>query len=206
MIRLRRLLTTVLPLLALLPGIALAARYQTIDGPRVGDDPDTIEVIEFFWYGCPHCYRFSAHIERWKDTKPADVDFRHLPAILSPRWELHAKAFFAADIMGELDRFHHAMFAAIHEDNRRLDSVTGIGDFSGSLGIDAERFVATMKSFAVDTRVRRVKNLQRAYGITGTPTVVIDGRYRTSGSSAGGVANMIPVINERIAALRAGAD
>lgn len=205
MIRHRRILTQVLALLVLLPAAALAARYETIEGPRLGDDPDTIEVIEFFWYGCPHCYRFSPHIDRWKRSKPEDVSFQHMPAILSPRWELHAKAFFAARIMDELERFHPAMFAAIHDDNMRLDSVTEIGDFASSLGIDSERFVATMNSFAVDTRVRRVKNLQRAYGISGTPTVVIDGRYRTSGNIAGGVANMIPVINERIAAIRADA-
>jgi thiol:disulfide interchange protein DsbA len=205
MIRHRRILTHVLALLVLLPAAALAARYETIEGPRLGDDPGTIEVIEFFWYGCPHCYRFSPHVERWKRSKPEDVSFQHMPAILSPRWELHAKAFFAARIMDELDRFHPAMFAAIHEDNMRLDSATEIGDFVSSLDIDSERFVATMNSFAVDTRVRRVKNLQRAYGISGTPTVVIDGRYRTSGNIAGGVANMIPVINERIAAIRADA-
>jgi len=205
MTRHRRILIQALALLFLLPAAALAARYEAIEGPRLGDDPETIEVIEFFWYGCPHCYRFSPHIERWKRSVPEDVTFRHLPAILSPRWELHAKAFFTARIMNELDRFHPAMFAAIHEDNMRLDSVTEIGEFAGSLGIDPERFVATMKSFAVDTRVRRVKNLQRAYGVSGTPTVVIDGRYRTSGNIAGGVANMIPVINERIAAIRADA-
>lgn len=206
MIRRRRILTTVLALLILSPAAALAQRYERIDGPRVGDDPETIEVIEFFWYGCPHCYRFSPHIDRWKQSRPDDVSFQHLPAILSPRWELHAKAFFAARIMDELDRFHHAMFTAIHEDRMRLDDMTAIGEFASSLGIDAQRFVATMQSFAVDTRIRRVKNLQRAYGITGTPTVVIDGRYRTSGSIAGGVANMIPVINERIAAIRSGSD
>jgi len=204
--RTARRFATALALLALLPAVAAAARYETIDGPAVGDDPDTIEVIEFFWYGCPHCYRFSPHIERFKQSIPADVSFRHMPAVLSPRWELHAKAFFAASIMGELERFHGAMFAAIHEDNMRLDSATGIGEFVSSLGIDSERFVATMQSFAVDTRLRRVRNLQRAYGVSGTPTVVIDGRYRTSGSIAGGVANMIPVINERIAAIRAEAD
>lgn len=206
MTRLGRIFATALAVAALLPASALAARYTTIEGPRLGDDPDTIEVIEFFWYGCPHCYRFSPHVERFKQSKPDDVSFRHMPAILSPRWELHAKAFFAARIMDELDRFHPAMFAAIHEDGMRLDSVTEIGDFVSSLDIDSERFVATMNSFAVDARVRRVKSLQRAYGISGTPTVVIDGRYRTSGNIAGGVANMIPVINERIAAIRANAD
>lgn len=191
-------------LLALMPSTALSQGYETIDGPRLGDDPDTIEVIEFFWYGCPHCNNFRPHIERWKQSRPDDVDFRHMPAVLSPRWETHAKAFFAASIMGVLDRFHGAMFDAIHRDRRELGSATEIGEFVETLGIDGEKFVATMQSFAVDTRIRRVKSLQRAYGITGTPTVVIDGRYRTSGSTAGGVANMIPVINERIEAIRDG--
>lgn len=193
--------------LALVPATAMAQqRYETIDGPRLGDDPDTIEVIEFFWYGCPHCNRFRPHIERWKASRPEDVDFRHMPAVLSPRWETHAKAFFAASIMGELDTFHGAMFDALHRDRRKLDSATEIGEFVESLGIDGERFVATMQSFAVDSRIRRVKSLQRAYGITGTPTVVIDGRYRTSGRIAAGVENMIPVINERVYALRKATD
>lgn len=195
-------LVAVLAVLAFMPAAALAARYETIEGPRLGDDPGAIEVIEFFWYGCPHCNRFHPHIERWKESRPDDVSFRHMPAILSPRWELHAKAFFAADVMGVLDTFHGAMFEAIHDDRRRLDNATAIGEFAASLGIDGERFVATMQSFAVDTRIRRAKSLQRAYGVTGTPSVVIDGRYRTSGSIAGGVGNMIPVINERIAAIR----
>ncbi|MDX1610223.1 MAG: thiol:disulfide interchange protein DsbA/DsbL [Halofilum sp. (in: g-proteobacteria)] len=192
--------------LLLLPAAAQGQRYAVIEGARVGDDPDTIEVIEFFWYGCPHCERFRPHIEQWKQAVPEGVSFRHLPAVLSPRWEVHAKAFFAARAMGVLDTFHGAMFDAIHRDGRRLDNATAIGEFVQSLGIDGEQFVATMQSFAVDSRIRRVKNLQRAYGVSGTPTVVIDGRYRTSGNLAGSVANMIPVIDERIAALRSGAD
>lgn len=193
-------------LLALAPAAALAQDYETIDGPRLGDDPDTIEVIEFFWYGCPHCDRFRPHIERWKQSRPDDVDFRHMPAVLSPRWETHAKAFFAASIMDVLDVFHEAMFDALHRERRELDTATEIGEFVETLGIDGEKFVATMQSFAVDTRIRRARSLQRAYGVTGTPTVVIDGRYRTSGAMTGGVANMIPVINERIEAIRNGND
>ena len=201
-----RALALLATVLALAPVPALAARYEVIEGPRLGDDPDKIEVIEFFWYGCPHCNDFYPHIARWKESKPEDVDFRHMPAVLSPRWEVHAKAFYAASIMEVLDTFHGAMFEAIHQERKRLDNASAIGAFAASLGIDGEQFVATMQSFAVDTRIRRVKSLQRAYGITGTPTVIIDGRYRTSGSVAGGVANMIPVINERIAALRKAAE
>ena len=202
MARLFRALTPLLVVLTLMPAIASAQGYEVIEGPRLGDDPDVIEVTEFFWYGCPHCYRFHPHIQRWKQSRPADVAFRHMPAILSPRWELHAKAFYAASIMDVLERFHGSMFDAIHRDGRSMDSASAIGGFVASLGIDGERFVATMESFAVDTRIRRAKSLQRAYGITGTPTVVIDGRFRTSGSITDGVANMIPVINERIAAIR----
>lgn len=193
-------------MLALVSAAAQAQRYERIDGPRLGDDPDTIEVLEFFWYGCPHCDSFRPHIERWKESRPDDVDFRHVPAVLSPQWETHAKAFFAASIMDELDTFHGAMFEAIHRDRRKLDSATEIGEFVETLGIDGEKFVATMESFAVDSRIRRVKSLQRAYGISGTPTVVIDGRYRTSGQTAGGVEEMIPVINDRIEAIREGSD
>lgn len=204
--RLARALALLATVLFLAPAPALAERYEVIEGPRLGDDPGKIEVIEFFWYGCPHCNDFRPHIERWKKSKPEDVDFRHMPAVLSPRWEVHAKAFFAASIMGVLDTFHGAMFEAIHQDRKRLDNASALGAFAASLGIDGKQFVATMQSFAVDTKIRRVKSLQRAYGITGTPTVIIDGRYRTSGSVAGGVANMIPVINERIAALRKSAE
>lgn len=197
-----RTLALIAAMLVVVPASALAQRYEVIEGPRLGDDPDRIEVIEFFWYGCPHCNNFRPYIEDWKESIPPGVDFRHMPAVLSPRWEIHAKAFFAASIMGVLDTFHGAMFDAIHRAGKRLDNASAIGAFADSLGIDGERFVATMKSFAVDAKIRRVKSLQRAYGVTGTPTVVIDGRYRTSGSIAGGVGNMIPVIDERIAAIR----
>lgn len=189
--------------LLLLASTALAADgYRTIDGPTPGDDPDTIEVMEFFWYGCPHCHRFAPIIEEWKDERPDDVVFRHVPAVLAGSWETHARAFYAAEIMGVLERFHRPMFRAIHEQGQKLDSATKIGEFASSLGIDGEQFVSTMSSFAVDTRVRQARSLQQAYGVSGTPSVVIDGRYLTSGREAGGFDQMIEIINERVAALR----
>lgn len=200
----RRLRVLAAAALALLASPALAAEgYRTIDGPTPGDNPDTIAVMEFFWYGCPHCNRFAPMIEEWKEQDhPDDVAFRHVPAVLSASWEVHARAFYAAKVMGVLEQFHRPMFRAIHDEGRPMESAAEIGEFASSLGIDGERFVSTMNSFAVDTKIRQAKNLQRAYGVSGTPSVVIDGRYVTSGAEAGSFERMIEIINERVAALR----
>lgn len=203
----RRLRLLTAAVFALLASTALAADgYRTIDGPTPGDDPDTIEVMEFFWYGCPHCDRFAPIIEQWKSDLPEGVAFRHVPAVLSASWELHGRAFYAAEIMGVLEEFHRPMFHAIHDEGRKMDSAAEIGEFASSLGIDGEQFVSTMNSFAVDTRLRQARGLQRAYGVSGTPSVVIDGRYLTSGREAGDFDRMIEIINERVTALRGDPD
>jgi Protein-disulfide isomerase len=167
-----------------------------------GDEPGVIEVREFFWYGCPHCYRFSPYVREFKSDLPENVRFSHVPAVLAPSWELHGRAFYAARVLGVLEQFHEPMFAAIHEQGRRLDSQSELRSFVSELGIDGEEFVSAMESFAVDAKIRRAKSLQRAYGVSGTPTVVIDGKYVTSGSIAGGLEQMIQVMNERVAAIR----
>jgi len=178
--------------------------YEVLDGPRPGDDPDTIEVHEFFWYGCPHCNDFEPYIDEWAANKPDGVTYIRVPAIFRPAWAVHARAFYAAKLSGVLDRFHGPMFAAIHDRGRRLDSKDAIGSFVAEIGIDGRSFVDTMDSFAVNARVRRAKKLQQAYGVSATPTVVVDGRYLVSPSAAGSFEAMIRIINERIAALRGG--
>lgn len=195
---------TLFAALALGPLAAAADDYRVLDGAQPGNDPDTIEVVEFFWYGCPHCYRFSPYIQDWKADKPEGVTFSHVPAIFAPSWEVHARAYYAAELLGVLDRFHQPMFRALHEQGRKLDSASKIRAFVDGLGLDGEEFASTMNSFAVDTRVRRARSLQKAYQISGTPSVVIDGKYVTSGNVAGGFGRMIEVINERVAALRGG--
>ncbi len=183
-----------------------AERYQTLEGPKPGDDPDTIEVREFFWYGCPHCDNFRRHIADWKENLPEGVTFTHVPAIFRPGWEVHARAFYAAKVMGVLERFHRPMFEAIHDEGRNLQSAEAIGAFVDELGIDGDKFVETMNSFAVNTRIKRAKRLQSAYGIRGTPSVVVDGRYLISAGDAGSFDNMIEILDERVAAIRDGSD
>jgi thiol:disulfide interchange protein DsbA len=172
--------------------------YRTVTGARSTGAPDTVEVIEFFWYGCPHCYNFEPYIEKWKKDLPENVTFRYVPAVLSQRWELHGRAFYAAKLMGVLEPFHGSMFSALHEENRRLTSEQAIGQFVSELGIDREEFIATMNSFAVDTRIRKARDLQKDYGISGTPSIVVDGTYVTSGSRAGNFKRMIEIMNERV--------
>jgi thiol:disulfide interchange protein DsbA len=181
-----------------------ANAYTEIDGPRPGNDPETIEVREFFWYGCPHCNDFRPHIAQWKASKPDGVAFEHVPAVFRPSWAVHARAFYAAKISGVLDQFHEPMFRAIHDEGRKLDSQQAIGAFVDELGLDSDAFIDTMSSFAVNTRVERAKKLQQAYGVRATPTVVVDGRYRVSPNKVGSFEGMIRVINERVAALRDG--
>jgi thiol:disulfide interchange protein DsbA len=131
-----------------------------------------------------------------------DVTFRYVPAVFSPKWEFHGRAFYAAKAMGVLDRFHDAMYKALHEQDRRLDSPEAIGEFVAGLGMDGDKFVTAMNSFAVNVKIKRARDLQKAYGISGTPSVVIDATYVTSGSLAGSFDRMIEIVDERVAAAR----
>lgn len=188
--------------MALAPAVN-AADYRTINGAgSPGAADDQIPVTEFFWYGCPHCYRFAPRIEEWRQSMPDDVEFRHIPAVLSERWALHGRAFFAAQALDVLDEFHMAMFRAMHEDGQRMRSEAEIREFVDSLGLDGGEFVGAMNSLGVNTRMQRARDLQQTYGVSGTPAVVIDGRYITSGSQAGSFERMIRVIDERVAAAR----
>lgn len=205
MIRLSRILVPAI--LALASAAAFGAEgYRSVGGTNAATESDTIEVTEFFWYGCPHCYRFRPHIARWSEDTPDDVTVRHVPTVFAPSWKIHGRAFYAAKAMGVLEQFHDAMFKAMHEEGRKLESEQAIGEFVSSLGIDGEEFVETMGSFGVDSRMRRARELQKTYGIQGTPSVVIDGRFVTSGKAAGSFERMIEVIDERVAALRGETD
>lgn len=190
-----------LALIALFMPVAHAQQdYRTVDGPRMAADPEAVEVIEFFWYGCPHCYNFEPMIGKWKQDLPDDVTFRYVPAVFSPQWELHGRAFYAAGLMGVLDRFHGAMFAAIHEQGRRLDSAESIGEFVAELDIDSDKFLSVMDSFAVNVKIQRARSLQKRFGISGTPSLVVDGRFVISPGRAGSLEDMISVLKDRVSA------
>jgi thiol:disulfide interchange protein DsbA len=156
---------------------------------------DKIEVLEFFWYGCPHCYSFEPNILAWKKSKPANVEFIRVPAIFRPDWEIQARAYYALEIMGIVEDLHGKIFKAIHKDKKRLSKKEQIVDFLVDNGVNREKFLTEYSSFAVDGKVRKAKKLLKPYQIEGVPTVAVNGKYITSGSMAGSYDNLIKILD-----------
>lgn len=179
---------------------AQALGYQPLDTPVPTRDPSRIEILEFFWFGCPHCYRFEPTINRWKDSKPEDVDFVREAPPLNPAWENHSRLFYAAEALGITDQMFDQTFNEIHEKNNRLRSPKAAGSFIEDLdiGVEADDFMKAMQSFSVATSLNRSKKVASDSRITGVPSLLINGKYLTSASLAGGNEGMINVINQLI--------
>lgn len=144
-----------------------------------------IEVVEFFWYGCPHCYAFEPVLEPWAKKLAADVSFRQVPVAFNSQHVVHQKLFYALEEMGQLAAVHRKVFAAIHQQNKRLTSDAEIQAFAKDNGIDGAKLADAMKSFGVSTKANRAKQLADAYKIDGVPALGIHGRFYTSASLAG---------------------
>ena len=186
-----------------LSGVAGLARagdgYEDVSPaqPPLGDD-GKIEVLEFFWYGCPHCNQFHPILEEWRKTLADDVAFIPVAAALNPSWVNHARAYYAAETLDGVDKLHDAMFNEIHQKKNRVIKLDDIADFAADQGFDRKEFYDTMRSFAVETKLRRARQLAEAYRISGVPTVTVAGKYITSGSLAGSYPRAIQVINQLI--------
>lgn len=173
--------------------------YELISPPQHTRSKDTVEVLEYFWFGCPHCYAFEPSINAWADNKPEFVQFVREAPPLNPSWESHSRAFYAAELMGVTERFFDPLFQAIHADRRSLRNPDAIAAFAGELDINEKMFRKTMDSFAVNTRMNQAMQLARASGITGVPSIVVNGKYRTGGSLAGSHADILRVVDELVA-------
>lgn len=137
-----------------------------------------IEVVELFWYGCPHCFNLEPHAVVWKTRIPENVVFRSVPAVLNPSWATHARAYYAAEKLGLLKNTHETLFKSIHEQGRRINSEDALLRFFERQGADREEFKAAMHSSSVEAKVKRAEKLGREYGLTGVPSLVVDGQYR----------------------------
>lgn len=186
--RVSKTLGIVFALFVLSIGSATAARfdegvaYQAIVPAQPTDVKDKVEVVELFWYGCPHCHRFEPFIDRWLKNKSANIEFVRMPAILREDWEIHARAFYTAEALGIMDKFHPAMFTAVHAHKRKLDTEESLMAFFEEQGASKDDFKKTFRSFAVEAKLRRARELGQRYGINGTPAIVVNGKYRVSNS------------------------
>lgn len=159
-------------------------------------DPGKVEVLEMFWYGCPHCYTLEPHIRQWVENEmPDNVTFIRLPATLNRGWQVHARAFYAAEALGKLDEMHEGFFRAVNEDRNPLNTEDLLVEFFGRYGVSRDEFLEAFNSFAVQTKLRRADSLGRRYRVTGVPAVTINGKYVTGADMAGGVDQLFDVMD-----------
>ncbi len=169
-----------------LPLVALAQPragedYVVLDRAQQVESPDKVEVIEFFWYGCIHCYNLEPPLENWIKKLPADVRLRRIPAVLSQNWARDAAIFYALEALGEVDRLHRPLFDAIHRDRLRTDNAEAFNQWLARNGVDAKKFDETLRSFSVQSKARRAAQLTVAYRIEGTPAMAVQGKYVVGG-------------------------
>ncbi len=169
--------------------------YEVISPPVPTASTDKIEVVELFWYGCGHCFSFEPLVHDWLKTKPADVEFRQIPAVFAPNWVPHARAFYAAAALGVSDKLHRPLFDAIHVDERKLFTEESLVKFADEVGIPKAEFADAYASFAIDGKIKQAMLATRDYGINGVPSVIVNGKYRVTATLAGGQKDMLKVVN-----------
>lgn len=155
--------------------------YTVLSNPE-NINKDVIVVREFFWYGCPHCYNLEPFIEKWAATRAKDVAFFRTPAAMNPVWEQNARGFYAVQMMGLDGATHQAMFDALNKDGKKLYDQNSIANWYGQKGVDVAKFNSLYNSFAVTTKVQRSNDAAKRYQVTGTPAVVVQGKYVIEGS------------------------
>ncbi len=177
------------------PGAAEAGKnYFIIDPPQPTASGDKVEVLEVFNYACIHCAHFQPYADQLKTSLPAGAQFGYMPAIFNAQWEAYARAFYTAQSLGVLDKTHQAVFDAVHRDKRAMRSFDDIAAFYGTHGVDVAKFKATASSFEIESKLARSRDLVPKLGVDGTPTLIVNGKYRLTGASAGGYPQLIALV------------
>ena len=179
--------------------------YERLPVPVDTIDASRVEVVELFSYACIHCYTFEPYIEAWRAKLDDGVAFRRVPAVFSAQWAEFARLFYAAEQLGVLEQVHGDIFEALHERGQNLlDRAIATRFFANRAGVDGKDFEAALTSFSVEGHVQRAVAAGRAYGITGTPSMVVNGKFRIdSGMAGGSYQAMLDVANFLIDAERA---
>lgn len=162
--------------------------YVELKPPQAVDSAGKVEVIEFFWYRCPHCYALEPDLEAWVKRLPRDVEFKRIPGILNEDWAVDARIFFALEAMGEVERVHRKLFDAIHQGGGvrlRGDAYSKwVADWLGKQKVDMAKYDAALHSFTVESKLRRAAQMGRSYRLDGVPALVVQGRYLVLASTS----------------------
>jgi thiol:disulfide interchange protein DsbA len=164
-------------LVALPLGAPAQGQYNELKPAVPVEGTGKIEVLEFFWYGCIHCYNLEPALEAWIKTLPKDVEFRRVPAVFNERWGLDASIYYAMEALGLVDKLHRPLFDAIHKNRLRTDNQQEFSEWLTRQGVDAKKFIQTVQSFGVRSKARRAVQLTVDYKIDGTPAMAVHGRY-----------------------------
>jgi len=173
--------------------------YKLVSPAQPTITKNKVEVVELFWFGCPHCYHFEPDLNNWLANKPENVVFVRIPAVFNQVWALHARAYYTAESLGLYEnnshKFHDAFFDEFHNKKNRLMDKKSLQTFFARFGVSSEDFNNTFDSFAVNTKVNRAITLSKRYQLDGVPSMIINGKYRVDGPMAGGRKGMIKVMN-----------
>ena len=196
-------LTTTGSVLAQTP--AKGTNYVELSPPQPTETSGKIEVIEFFWYECPHCYALEPLLPAWIKKLPKDVVFKRVPATFNDQWRVSARVFYALEAIGEEGRIHAALFDAIHKDKLRITSESVHLEWLAKNGVDIEKFKAAYRSFGVDSKLKRSDQLMQSYRLDGVPTFAVQGRYVASATLNNDRQQLLSVVDYLIAEARRGA-
>ena len=177
---------------------AFAQPFSTLSPAQPTEGGGKIEVIEFFWYGCPHCYTLEPAVANFARNAPKDVVFKRVHALPSEAWAEHAKLFYTLESMGKLEELHQKVFDAIHKSNVNLGNKKVRDEWLQKNGIDPAKYAEMEKSFSVATKMNRAKQLTYAYKVDSVPRVAVNGKYFTSAEQAGGVDRVFQVVDQLI--------
>ncbi len=184
--------------------IVAGEQYVELSNPVPISKPGKIEVVELFWYGCPHCYQFEPTLNPWVEKLPSDVNFVRIPALFGGLWNAHGQMFITLESMKVEHKVHDAVFRAIHKEGRKLATPEEMADFLVTQGIDRDAFLKAYNSFGVKSQMEKAKKLAMAYQINGVPVMIVNGKYRFDISSSGGPEQTLQVADHLIAKERAG--
>ena len=179
--------------------------YVKLGKPVATEAPaGKIEVIEFFWYSCPHCNTFEPSLEAWIKSAPKDLHIRRVPVAFNASFVPQQKLYYALEGMGKLPELHAKVFRAVHVERLPLNKDELIFDWIGKQGVDVAKFKEVYNSFTVSNQVRKASQLQDGYQVEGVPSMGVAGRYYTDGTMAGNMQSVLQVVEHLVGVARKG--
>ena len=172
--------------------------FVLVQPPQPTESGGQIEVLEFFWYGCPHCYALEPEVNAWVKKQPSNVVFKRVPAYPNENWGEMARVYYTLEAMGLLEKYHQKVFDAIHKEGINLANKRIRNDWLAKNGIDPAKFNDVEKSFTVSSKASRAQQMTQAYKVDSVPRVVVNGKYYTTNDIAGGHDRVFPVVDQLV--------